>query len=362
MPQDFLNVKPLSAVLREFFGLGQLSQFMDQTNPLAELAHKRRLSALGPGGVLKDRATFEVRDVHTSHYGRICPIETPEGQTVGLISSLATYAMVNDLGFIETAYRPVTKGKIKEAVVFLDAFQESEDYIAQADALKPGKSDLSDDVIARHEGNFMLVDSDKVNYIDLSPKQLVSVSAALIPFLEHDDAVRALMGSNMQRQAVPLIKTEVPIVGTGMEKEIVKGSSAVLTARRAGVVTYVSSEKIVVQIDRNQVSTDDEWIAKGVDTYPLKKFVRSSYSTWMHHTPIVSVGDVVAVGDLLTNGQSIEKGELALGSNLLVAFMPWLGYNFEDAIVLSKRVVYDDTLTSIHIEEFDVEALLITQK
>ncbi len=356
MPQDFLNVKPLSAVLREFFGLGQLSQFMDQTNPLAELAHKRRLSALGPGGVLKDRATFEVRDVHTSHYGRICPIETPEGQTVGLISSLATYAMVNDLGFIETAYRPVTKGKIKEAVVFLDAFQESEDYIAQADAVKPGKNSLSDDVIARHEGNFMLVDSDKVNYIDLSPKQLVSVSAALIPFLEHDDAVRALMGSNMQRQAVPLIKTEVPIVGTGMEKEIVKGSSAVLTARRAGVVTYVSSEKIVIQIDRNQVSTEDEWIAKGVDTYPLKKFVRSSYSTWMHHTPIVKVGDKIAVGDLLTNGQSIEKGELALGSNLLVAFMPWLGYNFEDAIVLSKRAVYDDTLTSIHIEEFDVEA------
>lgn len=356
MPQDFLNVKPLSAVLREFFGLGQLSQFMDQTNPLAELAHKRRLSALGPGGVLKDRATFEVRDVHTSHYGRICPIETPEGQTVGLISSLATYAMVNDLGFIETAYRPVTKGKIKEAVVFLDAFQESEDYIAQADAVKPGKSTLSDDVIARHEGNFMLVDSNKVNYIDLSPKQLVSVSAALIPFLEHDDAVRALMGSNMQRQAVPLIKTEVPIVGTGMEKEIVKGSSAVLTARRAGVVTYVSSEKIVIQIDRNQVSTEDEWIAKGVDTYPLKKFVRSSYSTWMHHTPIVRVGDKIAVGDLLTNGQSIEKGELALGSNLLVAFMPWLGYNFEDAIVLSKRAVYDDTLTSIHIEEFEVEA------
>ncbi len=356
MPQDFLNVKPLSAVLREFFGLGQLSQFMDQTNPLSELAHKRRLSALGPGGVLKDRATFEVRDVHTSHYGRICPIETPEGQTVGLISSLATYAMVNDLGFIETAYRPVSKGKIEEAVVFLDAFQEGQDYIAQADAVKPGEKKLSKDVIARHEGNFMLVDADQINYIDLSPKQLVSVSAALIPFLEHDDAVRALMGSNMQRQAVPLIKTEVPIVGTGMEKEIVKGSSAVLTARRAGVVTYVSSEKIVIQVNRNQFSTDDEWIAQGVDTYPLKKFVRSSYSTWMHHTPIVNTGDVISVGDLLTNGQSIDKGELALGSNLLVAFMPWLGYNFEDAIVLSKRLVYDDTLTSIHIEEFDVEA------
>ena len=357
MPQDFLNVKPLSAVLREFFGLGQLSQFMDQTNPLSELAHKRRLSALGPGGVLKDRATFEVRDVHTSHYGRICPIETPEGQTVGLISSLATYAMVNDLGFIETAYRPVTKGKIQDAVVFLDAFQENKDFIAQADAIEPNSNRLAGDIItARHEGNFMLVDSDKINYIDLSPKQLVSVSAALIPFLEHDDAVRALMGSNMQRQAVPLIKTESPIVGTGMEIEIVKGSSAVLTARRAGVVKYVSSEKIVVQVNRDEFANDEEWISQGIDTYPLKKFVRSSYSTWMHHTPIVKPGDTVQVGGILTDGQSIKQGELALGANLLVAFMPWLGYNFEDAIVLSKRLVYDDSFTSVHIEEYDVEA------
>ncbi len=357
MPQDFLNVKPLSAVLREFFGLGQLSQFMDQTNPLSELAHKRRLSALGPGGVLKDRATFEVRDVHTSHYGRICPIETPEGQTVGLISSLATYAMVNDLGFIETAYRPVTKGKIESAVVFLDAFQEGEEYIAQADAVKPGLPKLAGDIITvRHEGDFMLVESDKVNFIDLSPKQLVSVSAALIPFLEHDDAVRALMGSNMQRQAVPLIKTETPIVGTGMEKEIVKGSGAVVTARRAGVVKYVSSEKVIVGVDRDEFTNNEEWIAQGVDTYLLKKFIRSSYSTWMHHTPIVKPGDKVGVGDVLTNGQSIDQGELALGANLLVAFMPWLGYNFEDAIVLNKRLAYDDTLTSVHIEEYDVEA------
>ncbi len=357
MPQDFLNVKPLAAVLREFFGLGQLSQFMDQTNPLSELAHKRRLSALGPGGVLKDRATFEVRDVHISHYGRICPIETPEGQTVGLISSLATYAMVNDLGFIETAYRPVTKGKIEEAVVFLDAFQETEKYIAPADAVKPGSQKLEGDMITvRHEGNYILVESDNVNYIDLSPKQLVSVSAALIPFLEHDDAVRALMGSNMQRQAVPLIKTEVPIVGTGMEKEIVKGSGAVLTARRSGVVKYVSSEKIIIEVDEKEFANQEEWIAQGIDTYQLKKFTRSSYSTWMHHTPIVQPGDRVKAGDVLTNGQSIEHGELALGANLLVAFMPWLGYNFEDAIVLSKRLVAQDTLTSVHIEEYDVEA------
>lgn len=357
MPQDFLNVKPLSAVLREFFGLGQLSQFMDQTNPLAELAHKRRLSALGPGGVLKDRATFEVRDVHTSHYGRICPIETPEGQTVGLISSLATYAMVNDLGFIETAYRPVTGGKIKDAVVFLDAFQESENYIAQADMVKPGTDALAGDVItARHEGNFMTVDADKINYVDLSPKQLVSVSAALIPFLEHDDAVRALMGSNMQRQAVPLIRTEVPLVGTGMEEEIVKGSGAVLTARRSGVVKYVSSEKIIIEVDESEFANREEWVAQGIDTYSMKKFLRSSYSTWMHHTPIVQPGERVKAGDILTNGQSIEHGELALGANMLVAFMPWLGYNFEDAIVLSKRLVADDVLTSVHIEEFDVEA------
>jgi DNA-directed RNA polymerase subunit beta len=357
MPQDFLNVKPLAAVLREFFGLGQLSQFMDQTNPLSELAHKRRLSALGPGGVLKDRATFEVRDVHTSHYGRICPIETPEGQTVGLISSLATYAMVNDLGFIETAYRPVTKGKIEDAVVFLDAFQETEKYIAPADAVKMGSQELEGDMVtARHAGDFILVESDRVNYIDLSPKQLVSVSAALIPFLEHDDAVRALMGSNMQRQAVPLIKTEVPIVGTGMEKEIVKGSGAVLTARRNGVVRYVSSEKIIIEVDEKEFANQEEWVAQGIDTYNLKKFARSSFSTWMHHTPIVRPGDVVKAGDVLTNGQSIDHSELALGSNLLVAFMPWLGYNFEDAIVLSKRLVAEDTLTSVHIEEYDVEA------
>src|SRR5579863_8634110 len=357
MPQDFLNVKPLSAVIREFFGLGQLSQFMDQTNPLAEIAHKRRLSALGPGGVLKDRATYEIRDVHTSHYGRICPIETPEGQTVGLISSLATYAMVNDLGFIETAYCPVKNGKVEESVVFLDAFEESGNYIAQADAIDPKTNQLKKGkVFARHDDNLLYVDVEKINYIDLSPKQLVSVSAALIPFLEHDDAVRALMGANMQRQAVPLIRTSAPLVGTGMEREIVKASGAVITAKRSGVVEYVSSEKIIVRAHENEFAHIEDWVSQGVDTYYLNKFLRSSYSTWVHHTPIVKPGDVVAKGDVITNGASISNGELSLGNNLTVAFMPWRGYNFEDAIVLNKRLVADDMLTSVHIDEYVVDA------
>jgi DNA-directed RNA polymerase subunit beta len=357
MPQDFLNVKPLGAVIREFFGLGQLSQFMDQTNPLSEIAHKRRLSALGPGGVMKDRATFEVRDVHTSHYGRICPIETPEGQTVGLISSLATYAVVNDLGFIETAYRPVEKGKIKDSVVFLDAFDESPYYIAQADSLKAGAQSFAQDVVlARHEENFTYVDVQKVNYVDLSPKQLVSVSTALIPFLEHDDAVRALMGANMQRQAVPLIRPETPIVATGMEKEIASASGALVIARRDGIVEYVSADKILVRVNENQVNSAEDWFAHGIDTYFLRKFQRSSYSTWVHQQPIVKPGDLVKAGDLLSNAQSIKHGELTLGANLLVAFMPWRGYNFEDAIILNQRLVYDDVFTSVHIDEYAVDA------
>ena len=357
MPQDFLNVKPLSVVLREFFGLGQLSQFMDQTNPLSEVAHKRRLSALGPGGVLKDRATYEIRDVHTSHYGRICPIETPEGQTIGLISSLATYAMVNDLGFIETAYRPVVDGAIKDDVVFLDAFEEQDQFIAQPDEASSKDSSLKDNrVFARNQGNFLYVDSNKVNYIDLSPKQLVSVSAALIPFLEHDDASRALMGANMQRQAVPLINPQNTLVGTGMEGEIVKASGGIITAKRSGIVEYVSSEKIIVRADEAEFKNMDEWISQAIDTYHLRKFQRSSHSTWIHHTPIVKRGDHVSAGDILTNGPSIKDGELALGSNLVVAFMPWHGYNFEDAIVLNKRLVADDVLTSVHIDEYKVDA------
>ncbi len=357
MPQDLLNVKPLSAVLREFFGTGQLSQFMDQTNPLAEIAHKRRLSALGPGGVLKDRATYEVRDVHTSHYGRICPIETPEGQTIGLISSLATYAMVNDLGFIETAYRSVHDGKIKDEVIFLDAFEESGKYIAQADAVEPGSKKFeSQDVVARKEGNFKVVDIKQLDYIDLSPKQLVSVSTALIPFLEHDDASRALMGANMQRQAVPLIKTEAPLVGTGMEKEVGKASNSVLIAQHSGVVEYVTADKIMIRVDRDSFDSVEDWIARGVDIYHLKKFQKSSMSTWVHHVPIVKIGQKIKAGDVITNGSSMDNGELALGANILVAFMPWHGYNFEDAIVLSKRLVTDDVLTSVTIDEYVVDA------
>ena len=356
-PQDLLNVKPLSAVIREFFGTGQLSQFMDQTNPLSEIAHKRRLSALGAGGVLKDRATYEIRDVHTSHYGRICPIETPEGQTIGLISSLATYAMVNDLGFIETAYRPVKNGKILDESVFLDAFEEAKHFIAQADAADDKTKKLQGEmVLARHEGNFLYVDNDRVDYIDSSPKQLVSVAASLIPFLEHDDATRALMGANMQRQAVPLIQCEAPLIGTGMEKEICKASGAVVIARRPGVVEHVESDKVIIRVDEDQFNDIEHWMSGGVDTYKLKKFRRSSYSTWIHQRPIVKVGQRVNVGDILTDGSAVESGELSLGANILVAFMPWHGYNFEDAIVLNRRLVEDSTLTSVHIDEYVVDA------
>lgn len=357
MPQDFLNVKPLNAVVREFFGTGQLSQYVDQTNPLSEIAHKRRLSALGPGGVMKDRATYEIRDVHTSHYGRICPIETPEGQTIGLISSLATYALVNDLGFIETAYRPVVKGAIKDEVVFLDAFEENDVHIAQADVLGKGSNKITGNaVFARYGGNYMYTTAEKINYVDLSPKQLVSVATALIPFLEHDDASRALMGANMQRQAVPLMRTQTAIVGTGMEGEIARASGACVTARRPGVVEYVSSEKVVIRVNEEAFGNVDDWVAYGVDTYHLRKFELSSHNTWVHQTPCVRVGDIVNVGDMLSDSSAIKNGELALGANLLVAFMPWNGYNFEDAIVLSKRLVAEDILTSIHIDEYVVEA------
>ncbi len=355
MPYDYVNVKPLVAVLREFFGTGQLSQFMDQTNPLAEMAHKRRLSALGPGGITRERATFEVRDVHTSHYGRICPIETPEGQNIGLISSLATYARVNDLGFVETTYRPVINGNVKEEVVCLDAFEEFDELVAEATINIDSKNNIKDDkVLVRKNGNIVSVDSKKVTYIDASPRQLVSVATSLIPFLEHDDANRALMGSNMQRQAVPLINCQPPIVGTGMESELGSAEGAVLAARNSGVVDYVSAEKIVVR--RDEEAEGREWLSQPVEIYTLKKFARSSHNTWIHHVPIVKIGDRVERGDILTNGAATKDGELALGSNILVAFMPWHGYNFEDAIIVSKRLVSDDVFTSVHIEEFVVEA------
>jgi DNA-directed RNA polymerase subunit beta len=355
MPYDYLNVKPLAAVLREFFGTGQLSQFMDQTNPLAEMAHKRRLSALGPGGITRERATFEVRDVHTSHYGRICPIETPEGQNIGLISSLATYARVNELGFIETTYRPVVDGKVSDEVVCLDAFQESDGSIAQATINLDKNNKIKDQkILVRKDGNIISVDSSSVNYVDASPRQLVSVATSLIPFLEHDDANRALMGSNMQRQAVPLVKCQPALVGTGMEAELGSAEGAVIVARSSGVVEYVSAEKIVVCIDDQ--GRGAEWLSRPVDIYKLKKFSRSSHNTWIHHSPVVKIGDRVERGDVLTNGAATSSGELALGSNILVAFMSWQGYNFEDAIVVSKRLVSDDVFTSVHIEEFVVEA------
>jgi DNA-directed RNA polymerase subunit beta len=356
MPYDFLNVKPLAAVLREFFGTGQLSQFMDQTNPLAEMAHKRRLSALGPGGITRERATFEVRDVHTSHYGRICPIETPEGQNIGLISSLSTYARVNDLGFIETPYRKVKNGKIIDEAIYLDAFEEVGESIAQSAISIDEANNLGDEkILVRKDGNIIQLDAKNVSYIDASPRQIISVPTALIPFLEHDDANRALMGSNMQRQAVPLIKCQPPIVGTGMERELGAIEGAVLVAKNPGTVEYVSAEKIVVRIDENSVE-ETTWLSKPIDIYHLKKFSRSSHNTWIHYDPIVQVGDIVAKGDVLTNGTAIHNGELALGSNVLVAFMPWHGYNFEDAIVVSKRLVADDVFSSVHVEEFVVEA------
>jgi DNA-directed RNA polymerase subunit beta len=355
-PYDLINAKPLAGIIREFFATGQLSQFLDQTNPLAEIAHKRRLSSLGPGGVLKDRATYEVRDVHTSHYGRICPIETPEGQAIGLISSLATLAFVNDLGFIETPYHPVLNGIIQDNVVYLDAFKESNLYIAQIEFIenKKIKNDVS--VLARYQGDFIYTQAENIQYVDVSPNQLFSVATALIPFLQHDDAVRALMGSNMQRQAVPLVKAEAPVVGTGLEKDIAKASQTCLLASEDGVVEYVSSSKIVIKADRNAFNSVDDWLANGVSTYKLRTFEGSSYNTLIHQTPIVEVGQYVKKGQLLTNATSVKDGELALGTNLTVAYMPWNGYNYEDAIILNQRIVSENLLTSIHIEEYSVDA------
>jgi len=352
MPHDLINAKPAAAAVREFFGSSQLSQFMDQTNPLSEITHKRRLSALGPGGLTRERAGFEVRDVHPTHYGRICPIETPEGPNIGLINSLATHARVNKYGFIESPYRKVVDGKPTDEVTYLSAMEESRFAIAQANAELDGKGALAEDMVqSRVNYEATLHPRGEVDYIDVSPKQVVSVAAALIPFLENDDANRALMGSNMQRQAVPLLQADAPLVGTGMEGIVARDSGAAIAARRTGVVEQVDSQRIVVR------ATEERDTSKpGVDIYRLLKFQRSNQNTCITQRPIVKVGDVVEAGDIIADGPSTELGELALGRNVLVAFMPWNGYNFEDSILISERIVKDDVFTSIHIEEFEVAA------
>ena len=352
MPQDLINAKPAAAAVREFFGSSQLSQFMDQTNPLSEITHKRRLSALGPGGLTRERAGFEVRDVHPTHYGRICPIETPEGPNIGLINSLATFARVNKYGFIESPYRRVRDGKVTGEVAYLSAMEEAKYHVAQANAPVDKNGSLTEDlVLCRHAGDVMLVPREKVDAMDVSPKQLVSVAAALIPFLENDDANRALMGSNMQRQAVPLVKADAPLVGTGMEPIVARDSGAAIAARRTGVVDQIDATRIVVR------ATEEQDPAKpGVDIYRLMKYQRSNQSTCINQKPLVRVGDLVQKGDIIADGPSTDLGDLALGRNVLVAFMPWNGYNFEDSILLNERIVKDDVFTSIHIDEFEVMA------
>jgi DNA-directed RNA polymerase subunit beta len=352
MPHDLINAKPAAAAVREFFGSSQLSQFMDQTNPLSEITHKRRLSALGPGGLTRERAGFEVRDVHPTHYGRICPIETPEGPNIGLINSLATYARVNQYGFIETPYRAVENGKVSNEVVYHSAIEEGQYTIAQANAPLDKNGKFTEELVScRQGGEFVMARPETIDMIDVSPKQLVSVAAALIPFLENDDANRALMGSNMQRQAVPLVRAEAPLVGTGMEEAVARGSGAAITAKRQGTVDQVDATRIVVR------ATDETSLsAPGVDIYNLLKFQRSNQNTCITQRPLVKVGDRVDAGDIIADGPSTELGELALGRNVLVAFMPWNGYNFEDSILISERIVRDDVFTSIHIEEFEIMA------
>lgn len=352
MPQDLINAKPAAAAVREFFGSSQLSQFMDQTNPLSEITHKRRLSALGPGGLTRERAGFEVRDVHPTHYGRICPIETPEGPNIGLINSLATFARVNKYGFVETPYRKVKDGRVTDEVVYLSAMEEGRYTVAQANVPLDPKGRFTEDlVVCRHAGEVLPVTPDKVDYMDVSPKQLVSVAAALIPFLENDDANRALMGSNMQRQAVPLVRAEAPFVGTGMEGVVARDSGAAIAARRSGVIDQIDATRVVIR-----ATEDLDPTKSGVDIYRLMKYQRSNQSTCINQRPLVKVGDIVKKGDIIADGPSTDLGELALGRNVLVAFMPWNGYNFEDSILLSERIVKEDVFTSIHIEEFEVMA------
>lgn len=352
MPHDLINAKPVAAVVREFFGTSQLSQFMDQTNPLSEINHKRRLSALGPGGLTRDRATFEVRDVHPTHYGRICPIETPEGPNIGLINSLATYARVNKYGFIETPYRKVIEGVVTKEIVYLTAMDESKYTIAQANAeIDKDNRFVTDFVSCRRNGEFIVVAAAEIDMMDVSPKQIVSVAASLIPFVENDDANRALMGSNMQRQAVPLLRTEAPFVGTGMEGPVAWDSGVAIVAKRTGVVDQVDASRIIIRAtDASAMTTSN------VDIYKLLKFQRSNDKTCVNQKPLVKVGDKIEKGDIIADGPCMDLGDLALGSNALVAFVPWNGYNFEDSIIISERIVKNDIFTSIHIEEFEVLA------
>jgi DNA-directed RNA polymerase subunit beta len=353
MPHDLINAKPAAAAVREFFGSSQLSQFMDQTNPLSEITHKRRLSALGPGGLTRERAGFEVRDVHPTHYGRICPIETPEGPNIGLINSLATYARVNKYGFIESPYRKVNNGKVSDGVIYLSAMDESRYVIAQANSELDKSGHFATELVScRKAGDFVMSRREDIQLMDVSPKQVVSVAAALIPFLENDDANRALMGSNMQRQAVPLIRAEAPLVGTGMEATVARDSGAAIQARRAGIVDQIDGTRIVIHAEE----IEGDAAAPGVDIYRLAKFQRSNQNTCINQRPLVKVGDRVKAGDIIADGPSTQLGELALGRNVLAAFMPWNGYNFEDSILISERIVKEDVFTSIHIEEFEVMA------
>lgn len=353
MPQELINAKPVSAVIKEFFGSSQLSQFMDQTNPLSEVTHKRRVSALGPGGLTRERAGFEVRDVHPTHYGRVCPIETPEGPNIGLINSLAVYARTNEYGFLETPYRKVVKSRATDEIQYLSAIEEGDYTIAQANAGMDAKGSLVDELVScRHKNEFLLSTVDKVDYIDVAPSQIVSVAASLIPFLEHDDANRALMGSNMQRQAVPTLRTEKPLVGTGMESIVAVDSGATVVAKRGGTVDSVDASRIVVRVNDDETKPGEV----GVDIYTLVKYQRSNQNTNINQKPLARVGDKIAKGDVLADGPSTHMGELALGRNILVAFMPWSGYNFEDSILISERVVEQDDFTTIHIEELNTVA------
>jgi DNA-directed RNA polymerase subunit beta len=352
-PQDLINAKPVAAAIKEFFGSSQLSQFMDQNNPLSEVTHKRRISALGPGGLTRERAGFEVRDVHATHYGRVCPIETPEGPNIGLINSLAVYARTNQYGFLETPYRRVTDGRVTDAIDYLSAIEEGQFVIAQANAALDLEGRLTDEMVScRYQNEFLLATPDRIQYMDVSPKQIVSVAAALIPFLEHDDANRALMGSNMQRQAVPTLRSEKPLVGTGMERIVARDSGVCVIAKRGGAVDSVDAGRIVVRVDDAETEAGEP----GVDIYNLTKYTRSNQNTCINQRPLVQVGDQVVRGDVLADGPSTDMGELALGQNLLVAFMPWNGYNFEDSILISERVVQADRFTTIHIEELSCVA------